>query len=167
MLTLKKAAFGSFAFGSLALFGAALFQTMLSVPGQQGQSGASFAAVSGYADAATLRVESAMSDVSASVPDGVKSFPHEAALFLRRNGTTARLQFEGMKNSITARLSLSAWTGHSSPNWIQSGAQLAQAGGGQAHSLARKVPVVTSAMDATRERVSAVTQSVTNSNLGF
>ena len=166
MLTLRKAAFGSFVFGSLALFGAALLQTMLAAPGQ-GQSGVSSVAVSGFADTATLRVESAMSAVSASLPDGVKTFPHQAAVFLRTNATTARLQFEGMKNSVTARLSLSAWTGHSSPNWIQNGAQMAQAGGSRAHSLARKVPVVTSAMDATRERVSAVTKSVTNSNLGF
>jgi len=166
MLTLRKVVFRSFVFGSLALFGAVTLQMFLAAS-EQGRSGASSSAISGFADTAISRVDSATSSISAGLPYQMKSFPHQAALFFRSNATTARLQFEGMKNAVTSHMSLAAWTGHKAPNWIQSPAQMAQAGGSEAHALAQKVPVVTSAMDATRNRVNAVTRSVTNSNLGF
>jgi hypothetical protein len=167
MLNFRKATFGCLFLGSLVLLCAAALQTPLAAPGR-GQSGASSGALAGFAESASSRVDSFISSISAEIPDQVKAFPHQASVFLRKNATTARLQFEGMKNSVTAHLRLSGWFGPSGPNWIQSGAQTAsQAGGNKARTLARKVPVVNSAMDATRERVNAVTQSVTNSSLGF
>lgn len=165
MLNFRKIAFRSFALGMLILMSVTLVQNLSSTDQSQSRSSGAFTS---FTDSAIARADSAVSSFSASVPDRLKAFPHQAGLFFERNATTARLQFEGMKNSVTSRLAVSAWFGRSSPNWIQSGAQVAtQAGGNKARALARKVPVVTTAMDATRDRVNSAAQSVTNTSLGF
>ena len=161
MLSLRKVTFGTFFVGSLVLLSASMLRTPLATFGPGGTS-------SGFADAALNRADAAISSFSASIPDAVKAFPHEANVFLRRNATTARLEFEGMKNAVSSHLNLSSWLGGSGRDLVQNGTQIAsKVDGNKARTLARKVPLVNSAMDATRDRVNAVSQSVTNSSLGF
>ena len=51
--------------------------------------------------------------------------------------------------------------------WVKGGELAARQASSNAPTFAHKVPVVTGAVDATRNRVNAVAQSVTNSSLGF
>jgi len=164
MLTFRKFAFRSSVAGSLALLSAALLHT--SLVNSMSQSG-SASALDSIADSAIAHVDSTISSISAELPYQIKAIPHQAGEFLSRNATTARLQFEGMKNSITAHLGSGAWLGGGASGWVKGGAQAARQATSKAPTFARKVPVVTGEMDVTRDRVNAVAQSVTNSSLGF
>ena len=108
MLTFRKFAFRSSVAGSLALLSAALLHT--SLVNSMSQSG-SASALDSIADSAIAHVDSTISSISAELPYQIKAIPHQAGEFLSRNATTARLQFEGMKNSITAHLGSGAWLG--------------------------------------------------------
>jgi hypothetical protein len=130
------------------------------------QSG-STSALDSIADSAIAHVDATFSSISAQLPSQINALPHQAGEFLRRNATTARLQLEGMRNSITGHLGSGAWLAGGVSGWVKGGELAARQASSNAPTFAHKVPVVTGAVDATRNRVNAVAQSVTNSSLGF
>jgi hypothetical protein len=95
----------------------------------------------------------------------LESLSHSAGLFVDRNVTTARLQIAGMANSIPT--SVADLLPTNALNWAHGGAQVAaQNAGAKAGELARKVPVVNSALNSTSNRFAAVRSSL-SSAAGF
>jgi hypothetical protein len=91
----------------------------------------------------------------------LQSFSASAGLFIDRNITTARLQLAGMTNSIPSHFA--DWLPTSALNWTHGGAQVAaQNAGAKASEMARKVPVVSSAINSTSNHFAAVRNSLSN-----
>jgi hypothetical protein len=91
-----------------------------------------------------------------------------ASAFVNGNATTAKLQIEGMKNSLPRSAAFSAWVPRSTPNWIQNGAQQAAAmAGNKPGALAGKIPVVNGALNATSEHIASLRQSLSGAASGF
>lgn len=86
-----------------------------------------------------------------------------AGVFAQRNVVTARLQFAGMVNSVSAHFTLSDWLPKGAPNWMKGGAQEAvQKAGDKANDQAKKVPVVDHAISSTTSRDRAARDSLGN-----
>jgi len=146
----------------MALLCVALLHTSAADSLDQGRSSS---AVNTFADTAISHADAAFSSFSAGLPHRLDALPHQASLFLQRNATTARLQLEGMKNTITARLNAGGGLGRGALQWVEGGAKMAQTGA-KAHALAGTVPAVTNALDSTRQHLASMTQSVRNAASG-
>jgi hypothetical protein len=73
----------------------------------------------------------------------LRSFYASSRAFVRSNAITARLQLQGIGNTLSTDLSIDAWRHGSTPYWIQTGVQgAAQASGGKTLALAGSMPVV-------------------------
>jgi hypothetical protein len=102
-----------------------------------------------------------LADISAQL----QSFSHSASLFVDRNVTTARLQIAGMANSIPT--SVADLLPTSALSWAHGGVgAAAQNAGAKAGEMARKVPMVNSALNSTSNRFAAVRGSL-SSAAGF
>lgn len=167
MLANRKSQLGSFGFGVTALLVATVVLVVFKGP-MVGSGGASSGAAGSFFQAVTFRAQNAISNATSSLPNDFQTFPQRAEEFFTRNATTARLQLEGMKNSVSGNLSWNAWFGRGSQNLLQHGADVAaQAAGNKPHVLARKVPVVNGALDAASQRINSVSQSLSNTARGF
>jgi len=124
------------------------------MPGLPSGSGAFLQTASAEAGPAAQRT-------IAELTANLQSFSNSAGLFVHRNIVTARLQLAYMFNSIPTHFS--DWLPHGTPGWIQGGPQVAaQNAGAKANELAKKVPLVSSAVDATSSRFRAVRDSLGN-----
>jgi hypothetical protein len=87
---------------------------------------------------------------------------------VRRNATSARLQFESMKNSLPSSFALSRWIPTSTSSWIQDGVQTAsQAAGNKPGTIAKKIPVVNGALNSADAHISALRESLGNAAANF
>ena len=144
MVTLRKFVNGLMALGAVAFLGSLLLSAAPAALDQAGPDARS--------TLAGLSVQ-------------LQSFSHSAGLFIDRNVTTARLQIAGMANSIPT--SVADLLPTNALNWAHGGAQVAaQNAGAKAGELARKVPVVNSALNSTSNRFAAVRSSL-SSAAGF
>jgi hypothetical protein len=86
----------------------------------------------------------------------LRSFADASDAFISSNATTARLQFEGMKNTVATHLALDAWVPGDAPNSVRAGHQVAaEATGIQAIAVATRIPTVRS-LKSNLERVTGV-----------
>jgi hypothetical protein len=69
--------------------------------------------------------------VAGEFPDDYASFSHSACVFIRGNATTARLQFEGMENSVPSLAVVAAWLPGSTSNLARNGAKNAARAAGE------------------------------------
>jgi hypothetical protein len=139
MLTLTKFVCGCFGIGAAALLGVALIEAP--GPHAQGSVANSGDAViqSAAAEAGTIYRQ-----VSMEVGPKVHYFAISSGAFVRGNLLTARLQFEGMRNTIAADLSIDAWRTAPAPGWMQNGVQGArQASTQRTLAMAGSMPQVT------------------------
>jgi len=90
-----------------------------------------------------------------AVPE-LRSFADAGDAFISSNATTARLQFEGMKNTVATHLTLDAWVPGDAPNSVRAGVEVAaEATGIQAIAVATRIPAVRS-LKSNLERLSGV-----------
>lgn len=157
MATLTKFAFG-FGLGILALMAWAILQTEL--PGQfSGEQGALLLnAADASLQSAATQADFELQRAVVEIPFNLKSFSDSSDVFLRRNATTARLQWESMVNTVPAQLAGTEWLPRDQPYWIQGAAQEA---GSEADALARKIPVVSQTLGPIGDRIAYLCQSVT------
>jgi hypothetical protein len=151
MRSLKKFVLGSVVLVSVVLVGANLVQTTGMGPQSEVQ-------------AAAAQVNFMAHRVASMLPDNFDSFSKSTGAFVRSNATTARLQFEGMKNTLPSSFALSQWMPGSASNLIQSSAQKA---GSNVGTAAKKIPVVNGAMHSANEHIASLRQSLNAPSLGF
>jgi len=142
MLTLTKFICGCFGIGALAILGTSLVQT----PGNGGPAlahGSSLSTGDALMQTASTQVDSIARQVSAQLGPVLRSFSANGGAFVRSNAITARLQFEGMANSLPSYLSIDAWRHGDAPYWVRSGVQGAvQASGEKTIAMAKDMTVV-------------------------
>ena len=154
MFTLAKFALGCFVVGALTLAGSSLLP-----PSMRADLGL---------QTATSQADFMLRRVAAQFPSDIHSFSTSTGAFVRSNATTARLQFEGMKNSLPSSAALGSWMPSSTSSWIQSGAQAAsQAAGSKPGTFAKKIPVVNGAVNSANEHIAALRQSLNNAAANF
>jgi hypothetical protein len=139
MLTLTKFICGCFGIGALALLGMALIQA----PGTHAQGSV---ANSGDAmvQSAAAEAGAIYRDASVEVSPRLRYFAVTTGAAIRSNVITGRLQFEGMKNTVCAYLSINTWRSSPEPSWIQNGVQGArQASTQKTLAMAKAMPQVT------------------------
>ncbi len=74
----------------------------------------------------------------------LRYFATSSGAFMHANLITARLQFEGMKNTVVADLSIDAWRSNLDPSWIHGGVQgVRQASTQKTLAMAQSMPQVT------------------------
>ncbi len=118
MLTLTKFVFGCFGIGSLALLGGSLLQT----PGTHAQ-GSVAGSGDGIIQSAAAEAQTIYRDASLAAGPRLRYFAISTGAFVRGNLITAKFQFEGMRNTLAARLSIDAWRSSPEPSWMQNGVQ--------------------------------------------
>jgi len=151
MLTLTKFICGCFGIGALALLGMAL----LDAPGPHAQGSV---ANSGDAivQSAAAEVDSIYRQASLEVAPRLRYFAVTSGAAIRSNVITGRLQFEGMKNTVCAYLSINTWRSTPDPSWMQNAVQGArQASTQRTLAMAKVMPQVT-AVNADLQRLADV-----------
>jgi hypothetical protein len=102
------------------------------------------------------------------LPYRVASFFHSAGPAARSNANNARLQIEGMKNSLPHAFAFSDWFPKNALGWAKNPAQKAQQiAGGDPTNISKKIPVVNGAVRSADEHITALKQSLNNAALGF
>ena len=139
MLTLTKFICGCFGIGALALLGMALLET----PGRHAQ-GSVASSGDAIVQSAAAEVDSIYREASLEVGPRLRYFAISSGAFVRGNLITARYQFEGMRNTLAANLSIDALRSSPEPSWMQNGVQGArQASTQKTLAMARAMPQVT------------------------
>jgi hypothetical protein len=83
-------------------------------------------------------------DASLAAGPRLHYFAISTGAFVRGNLLTAKLQFEGMRNTVAADLSIGALRSTSEPSWMQNGVQGArQASTQKTLAMAKAMPQVT------------------------
>jgi hypothetical protein len=139
MLTLTKFICGCFGIGAVALLGMALLNT----PGPHAQGSV---ANSGNAivQSAAAELGSIYRQVSMEVGPRVRYMAVSSGAFMRGNLITAKYQFEGMRNTLAATLSIDALRSRPEPSWMQNGVQGArQVSAQKTLAMANAMPQVT------------------------
>jgi hypothetical protein len=96
-----------------------------------------------FIQTAAAQVDSLCNSAANQIGPSLRQFATVSGAFVRRNAISARLQFEGMRNAVSAHLSIDAWRPTSAPTWIQKGVQGAsQATRTQTLAVAQSMPVV-------------------------
>jgi hypothetical protein len=138
MLTSGKFVTGCFGFGVLAFMGTALLQLPVS-------EHASVAQASPTVDSTLAQADAVGRQASEAIKPRLATLANATAAFVGKNETTARLQFAGMANSLSAHTSLAAWLPGLVSDMIGTDAQVAaQAAGDHAINLAGQIPAVKS-----------------------
>ncbi len=160
---MAKLIYKTLGFAALALLGFTLYQA--SLQGHQSNA-AALTTGSGIVQSAMNTAGPAADRTISGFTANLQSCLSSGEYFLQRNGTKARLQFESMASSLPS--SLGNWLPRNGSNWLQSTAQKAsQVAGNNPGTLAKKIPVVHGALDATKERIAAVGQSINGAAPGF
>ena len=161
MLTLRKflyccAILGALAFLSTKLLPVAANEPHSNVHGLPSGLGAFLQTASGQSSPATDRT-------IADLTFRLHSFSDSAALFIRRNVVNGRLQLAYMANAVHSNMSLAAWIPRGGSGWFQGRPQVAiQNAASKANEMAKKVPVVSSAINATSSKFAVVRDSLGN-----
>jgi len=139
MLTLTKFICGCFGIGALALLGMSLVET----PGAHVQ-GSAAGSGNGIVQSASAEVDAIYRQASLEVGPRLRYFAVTTGVAIRINVITGRLQFEGMKNTVCAYLSINAWRSSPEPSWMQNGVQGArQASAEKTRAIAMAMPQAT------------------------
>lgn len=159
-----KLIFKSFGLIALALFGFTLYQASLS--GHQSNLSATLSAGNGFLQGLMNKLGPASDRGISEFTANMESYADRGNEFLRVNGLRARAEIATMASDLPS--SLSSLLPKNSSNWIQSTAQAAsQAAGNNSSAAAKKIPVVNTALDATKQRIAAVGQSLSGAASGF
>lgn len=160
MFTLGKFFCCGAVLGSMALLGPTILQ--MSANNSQSSLHGLPSGFGAFGQGATNQAGPASDRAIAEITVKLQSFSDSALLFAKRNVIAGRLQLQYMANTIHSNLSVGAWN-LSAPSWFKGGPQVAaQNAGAKANELARKVPLVNGAIDATRRRFAAVRDSLSN-----
>jgi hypothetical protein len=136
MLTLTKFILGCFAFGVVGILGLSLLET----PGPHAKS-----SVTGSGNAivqsANAEVDSICREASLEVGPRLRYFAISTGAFVHGNLITAKYQFEDMRNTVAAYLSIDTWRSTPAPSWMQNGVQGArQATAEKTRAMAKAMP---------------------------
>jgi hypothetical protein len=165
MFTLRKFLFWSAILGTLTFIGATLLQSPASNSQSsiQGLPSGISSFLQGFGNQSGPSADKTIADITFRL----QIFSHSASLFVHRNVAAGRLQLEYMATTVRTNLSFDSWIPRGVPSWLQGGPQVAaQNAGAKASDLAKKVPVVSSAINATSNRFAAVRSSL-SSAAGF
>ncbi len=162
MFTLRKFIYCCAVLGALAFLGT----TLLEMTPSERQSNLHGKPAGGdFLQTAFTQSSPETRQTMAAIDAHLQSFSTSASLFFAKNVTTARLQLAGMANSIPSNFA--NLLPSSALSWTQGGAQVvAQNAGAKASEVARKVPVVNSALNSTSDRFAAVRNSLSGAG-GF
>jgi len=139
MLTLTKVICGCFGIGALALLGMALVET----PGPHAHGSVANSGDAMVQSAAT-EVDSIYRQVSLEAGPRLQYIAVSSGAFVRSNLITAKFQFQGMRNTVAAHLSIGALRSSPEPSWMQNGVQGArQASTEKTIAMAGTMPQVT------------------------
>jgi hypothetical protein len=142
MRILRKFACGCFVLVALTFLGSLLFQISAIENPSQAQGSSSIAG-NALIQMASAQADSVYRQASVEIAPNLKSFAASSGAFVHSNATTARLQFEGMTNSLPSLFAVNDWLPRSAPYWSQEGVEGAiQASSSQAMTLSNKFPVV-------------------------
>jgi hypothetical protein len=98
----------------------------------------------GIVQSASAEVDSIYRQASLEVGPRLRYFAISTGAFVHGNLITAKYQFEGMRNSVVAYLSIDAWRSSPEPGWMQNGVQGArQASTQKTLAMAKAMPQVT------------------------
>ena len=159
MFTLRKFFYCCAVLGALTFLGTTLLE--MSVSERQSNLHGQPASAGSFIQTALDQASPGTRESVAAFSVRLQSFSTSAGLFIDRNVTTARLQLAGMANSIPS--SFADWLPTSTLNWMHGGAQVAaQNAGAKAGEMARKVPVVNSAINSTTSHFASVRNSLSN-----
>jgi hypothetical protein len=149
---------------ALALLGFTLYQASLA--DHQSNGAGTLSAGSGAIQSAIDKVGPASDRAISEITANLQSYLNSTEYFLHRNGTRARLELESMAASLPS--TLGDLLPKNGSNWLQSTAQKAsQVVGNNPGATAKKIPVVNGALNATKERIAAVSQSINGGASGF
>jgi len=139
MLTLTKFICGCFGIGALALLGMALLETTgTHAQGSVANSG------DAIVQSATAEFATIYRQASMEVGPRLSYMAVSSGAFMRGNLITAKYQFEGMRNTLAASLSIDALRSSPEPSWMQNGVQgVRQASTQKTLALAKAMPQVT------------------------
>jgi hypothetical protein len=156
MLTAGKFLSGSLVLGTLTVLGAALIQT--SNNGRLHLQGPVASVL--LAQTACQRLDSVSSAITAEVSPYLHDFPERFRAFVSANATTARLQYEGMRNDLIAQFHLGTWLPSTKTDLLQAGSEQARS---QTKALAAKMPMT----QAAHTSVGHMVQAAPAFHLGF
>jgi hypothetical protein len=155
MLTLTKFICGCFGIGAAALLG----MSLVDAPGTHVQ-GSVAGSGNVIVQSASAEVDSIYREASLEVAPRLRYFAVSTGAFVHGNLITAKYQFEGMRNTVAARLNIDAWRSSPEPSWMQNGVQGArQASKEKTLAMAKAMPQVT-AVDADLQRLAGAHPSL-------
>jgi hypothetical protein len=159
-----KLIYKTLGFAAIVLLGFTFYEA--SLQGHQSDMAGTLTAGRGIAQLALNTAGPAADRTISKFTANLQSYLNSGEFFLQRNGTKARLQFDSMANSLPS--SLGDWLPRNGSNWLQTTAQKAsQVAGNNPDALAKKIPIVHGALDATKARITAVGQSISGGASGF
>jgi hypothetical protein len=159
-----KFIFKSFGIIAVVLLGFTLYQATLT--GHASNAPGALSAGSGSLQSTLNNVGPASDRTISEFAANLQTYINSGSNFLSRNGTRAHTELAIMAQSLPS--TFGNWLPKNSSNWLQSTAQAAsQAAGNKPGAVARKIPVVNSALNATKERIAAVGQSLNGAASGF
>ena len=161
---MAKFIFKVFSVAALALLGFTLYQATLT--GKQANATVNLTVGSGVVQSAVNSAGPAADRTISELTANMQSYLNQGESFLRLNGDRARSELRSMASSLPS--SFGDWLPRNGTNWIQSTAQkAAQAAGNNPEAAAKKIPVVNTALDATKQRIAAVGQSINGAASGL
>jgi hypothetical protein len=112
--------------------------------------------------------DSVLSKQLNQLPYRFASFFHSAGPAARNNANDARLQIEGMKNSLPHAFAFTDWFPKGGFGWMKNPAQKAQQmAGGDPANLAKKIPIVNGAVQSADDHIAVLKQSLNNAASAF
>ena len=128
------------ALGGFGVLSSGLLQTP---PAIHGAAPASLTVQSSGVSSVSSYIASICHQADTQLTPQIASLAHTSEAFIGKNATTARLQFEGMANSVSGRMSLAAWLPQGATFWWSGNTQTAiQNANSQAANAAGKIPAV-------------------------
>jgi hypothetical protein len=159
-----KLVFKSIGLVALALLGITLYQATLA--GHQSNKPGALSAGSGLIESAMNTIGPASDCAISEFTANIAWYADRGKNFLHINALRARAELATMSTSLPS--TFGDWLPKSSSNWLQSTADKAsQVAGNNSSAAAKKIPVVNTALNATKERIASVGQSLNGAASGF
>jgi hypothetical protein len=159
MKTLRKFLYCCAILGALAFLGTTLLPVAANEP--QSHIHGLPSGVGAFLQTAANQSAPATDRTIADLTFRLHTFSDTAALFIHRNVVNGRLQLAYMANAIHSNMSLASWLPRAGSGWFEGGPQVAiQNAGIKANDMAKKVPVVSTAINATSSKLSIVRNSL-------
>src|SRR5580658_1930267 len=132
MPLLRKFACGCFIVGALTALGMVILQVPEAGNRFHAQSSSSIAG-NALIQLASSQADSVYHEASSEIVPNLKSLGASSSALVHSSAITARLQFEGMANSLPSLFAVNSWLPRGAPYWTQSGLEGAvQVSSGQA-----------------------------------